>query len=132
MFKELDQMKHEDNPQRGMGRITLLVFSAIGAALLFAGYQILPFYYYYYELVNQMEAVIKVAGLENDRVIRNKLAYHIKKLQIPAEIEDLKIAREGTRMRISLKYEEVFYVRWKGKNYDLKVFPFVAEAEGQF
>jgi len=92
----------------------------------------MPFYYYYYELVNQMEAVIRVAGLENDRVIRDKLAYHIKKLEIPADIKDLKIAREGNRMKISLAYEEVFYIRYGGKDYDLHVFPFKAEAQGSF
>lgn len=125
-------MGRKSSQERGIGRLTLIVFGTLGAAVLFCAYQIMPFYYYYYELLNQMEAVIQVAGIESDKAIRTKLAYHMKKLQIPAEIDDLKITREGNRMRLSLKYEEVFYIRYRGKDYDLRVFPFHAQAEGQF
>lgn len=110
----------------------MIVFGAIGAVALFCGYQIIPFYYYYYELLNQMDSVIRVAGVEDDKSVRNKLAYHIKKMQIPAEIDQLKIVRDGHRMKLSLKYEEVFYVTYRGKTYDLYVFPFLAQVEGSF
>ena len=101
-------LKNQPVSQRGLGRLTLLVFGAIGAVVLFCAYQIIPFYYYYYELLNQMESVIRVAGVEDDKSIRTKLAYHLKKMQIPAEIDDLKISREGNLLRLSLKYQEYF------------------------
>ncbi len=118
--------------ERGIGRLTLIVFGTIGAIAAFCAYQIVPFYYYYFELLNQMEAVIRVAGIEDDRKIRGKLDYHIKKMQIPAEIDQLKIVREGNHMKLSLKYEEVFYITYRGKTYDLYVFPFLAQVEGNF
>lgn len=132
MLSDHSNMNGQMPKQRGVGRLTLIVFGAIGAVALFCGYQILPFYYYYYELLNQMDSVIRVAGVEDDKSVRKKLAYHLKKMDIPAEIDDLKISREGNRMKLSLKYEEVFYITYGGKSYDLYVFPFNAHAEGSF
>jgi hypothetical protein len=118
--------------ERGIGKLTLAVFGTILFAIGFAAYNIIPFYYYYFELVNQMEAVIRVADTENDQAIRKKLLYHIKKMQIPAVPEDLKIEREGHHMKISLSYEEVFFLTFKGKDYDIYRFPFTAYAEGNY
>ena len=117
---------------RGVGRLTVIVFGTIVGASLFCAYNILPFYYYYYELVNQMEAVTKVASVETDQEIRQRLMYHIKKMEIPADPEDLKIERDGNIMRISLPYEEVFYVNFGGKEYEIYRFPFHAYVEKQF
>ena len=78
-----------------------------------------------------MEAACRVASEYNDKEIRTKLQYHIKKMQIPARPEDLKIYRGGGKISISLPYREVFYVSWKGKDYDIYVFNFNAKAEGK-
>lgn len=118
--------------ERGIGKLTLLVFGTIVVALVFSANQILPFYYYFYELQNQMESVIRVAGTETDQEIRKKLMYHIKKMEIPADPEALKIERHGRKMIITLPYQEVFYLTYKGKTYDLYVFKFNAHAEGPF
>lgn len=120
------------NSQCGMGRITLLVVGSLTAVAVFCGYQIIPFYYYYYELQNQFDSLTRVAGVETDQSIRRKLEYHLKKMQIPADISDVKINREGNKIQISLKYKEIFYVKYRGKTYDLYVFPFHAEAIGTF
>jgi hypothetical protein len=117
---------------RGVGKLTLLVFGAIVGAGIYAAYHILPFYYCYFEITNQFEQAIKVASTYTDKEIRDKLLYHIKKLELPVEPEDLKIEREAGRMRISLPYEEVFYVTWQGKDYDLHTFEFHAYAEGAY
>lgn len=118
--------------QSGIGKLTLLVFGSVTGVALFCAYHILPFYYYYYELLNQMEAVIRVADVETDRSIRTKLLYHIKKMQIPADPEDLKIVRDGQKMKISLPYKEVFFVSYRGKDYDIHTFVFDAYAEGKY
>ncbi len=116
--------------QAGIGKFSLLFFGTIIAALLFCGYQILPFYYYFYELQNHMAAEIRVGALEPDFKIRERLMEHVRWMKIPAEEEDLKIERIGARMKISLPYEEIFYITWQGKEYDLHVFKFDAVAEG--
>jgi hypothetical protein len=114
------------NRARGAGLLTWIVFGTVIAAGAFAAYQILPFYYYYYELRNHFEQVIKVASLETDAEIRKKLMYHIKKYQIPCEPEDLKIERSDDTMTVSLAYDEVFYIRFNGKEYTLHTFHFDA------
>jgi|GEM_PF-638276 len=119
-------------PQSGMSKLTMLIFGALVAAALYAAYHILPFYYYYYDLVNQMEQLIRVASTYSDKEIRDKLTYYIKRYEIPADPADLRIIREGKRMRISLPYSEVFYITWRGKDYDLYVFNFNAYAEGDY
>lgn len=120
------------NAQSGVAKLTMLVFGVIIAAALYSAYYILPFFYYYYDLVNQMEQLIRVASTNTDKEIREKLMYFITRYEIPAKPEDLKIIREGQRMKISLPYQEVFYISWAGRDYDLHTFSFVAQAEGQF
>lgn len=118
--------------QVGMGKLTALVFGAILAVAIFVGYNVLPFYYCYYEIQNQMDQAIKVASTYTDKELREKLWYHIKKLEIPVEEEDLKIERDSGVMRISLPYQEIFYVTYKDKDYDIHTFNFHAYAEGQY
>ena len=125
-------MRNVDIAELGIGRLTLLVFGLIVAAGLYCAFQIFPFYYYYWELENQMSAAIRVASTETDYELRTKLLDHIRRTEIPAKKEDLKIIREAHHMRIELKYQEVFYITWQGKDYDIKVFPFHARAEGDF
>ena len=55
----------------------------------------------------------------------------MKKMEMPAEIDDVRIERSGKTMRISLEYDEVFYVTWQGEEYDLHTFHFHAYAEGE-
>jgi hypothetical protein len=118
--------------ERGAGWLTIMVFLAIFGAVGYVGYRVLPFYYYFYELQNQMEAAIKVASTETDEEIRKKLLVHIKKLEIPCEPEDLKIERSEGFMKIQLKYSEVFYITIAGKDYDIHRFYFDGYAEGKF
>lgn len=116
--------------ERGVGNLTILVFGTVVAALLYAGYQILPFYYYYYELQNQMDALARVAGEETDKSIREKLTYHIKKMELPVDpSEDLVVERVDGKIHMLLEYEEVFYIPFQGKDYTIHVFPFRAEVE---
>lgn len=118
--------------QRGISKITLVVFLAIGAALSYCGYRIGLFYYCYFEMVNQMHAAIRVASTESDQEILKKLAYHLRKLELPAEPQDIKIEREDKVMRISLKYSEVFDIPWQGRSITVHVFKFHAYAEDEF
>lgn len=116
---------------RGAGAITYIVFGLIVGVVGFVGYKVIPFYYYYYDLMNQFEQVIKVASVETDAEIRKKLMYHIKKYQIPCEPEDLRIERSEETMTIRLQYQEVFYITWQGKDYTLRTFDFDATTTGR-
>ena len=118
--------------EHGIGKLTLLVFGVLAGALLYSAYHILPFYYYYLELQSHMEQAIKVADVDTDEEIRKKLIYQIRWMNIPADEKKLRIERGDHFMRISLPYEEIFYVPWQGEDRDLYVFKFVAKAEGKF
>jgi hypothetical protein len=118
--------------ERGASKVTLLVFGALVSVLCYAGYCVVPFFFSYMELVNQMESIIRVASTEPDTVIRQRLETHIKKLGIPVDPKELRIERSSNTMRISLAYREIFYITWQGTDYDLYTFHFNAQAEGEF
>ena len=120
----------------GASKITVLVFGLIAAVVFYCGYEIIPFYYYFFELQNQFESVIKVASSDTDQEIRQKLNYHIRHMELPVGDDDelrqaLKIERDHGRMKISLSYEEVFSISFRGKEYVIHRFPFHAYAEGK-
>lgn len=117
---------------RGVGKITFLVFATLCSAVAYSAYQIIPFYYYYFDLKNQFKQMIKVASVDTDEEIRRKLMTFIKQYQIPVEPEDLRIERSDNTMKISLKYQEVFYVTFQGKDYTIHTFDFDATTSGVF
>jgi hypothetical protein len=118
--------------QRGASKLTLLVFGTLFGALVYAAYNIIPFYYYYFDLKNQFKQVIKVASVDTDEEIRRKLMVFIKQYEIPVDPEDLRIERSDDTMKISLKYKEVFYVTYGGKDYTIHTFNFDATTTGKF
>lgn len=119
--------------QAGAGKLTLLVFGLLAGTVLYSAWHILPFYYCYFELQNNFETAAKLAGSETDQEINARLWAKIKDLEIPGvERQDIKIERENGLIRIRLRYEEVFYVTFRGKDYDIRVFPFLVEAQGKY
>ena len=130
--ESISKLKRRNN-ELGVSKITLILFAAFVFATVFTSFKILPFYYYHFELVNQMESLIRVASTETDKEIRERLWFQVRQMQIPSvKPEDIKIQREERIMKISLKYKEVFFITWQGKDYDIHVFDFHAYAEGQF
>lgn len=115
-----------------MGKLTLLFFGALVFVICYAGYRILPIYYYYYDTVNQMHMVIRVASLEEDGEIRRRLLYYIKKYRIPASENALKIERGDKTMRISLSYQVPLDIEFRGKSYHIHTFKFNAVVNGKF
>lgn len=115
---------------RGAANLTVIVFGALVALAIFLVYSIGPFYYYYFELVNQMEAAVRMAGEYTDQELRAKLMYHIKRMELPVDSAELIIERDDNSIHISLPYEEVFYVTWGDRDYEIHTFEFYAEAKG--
>lgn len=117
--------------ERGIGYLTLIVFGTLIAALIVAGYNIIPFYYYYFELENQLTQLVRVSSIYTDEELREKLKAHLKRMDIPATIDDLKIRRFGHEVKMEMEYEEDFYLTFRGKEYDIYTFYFHAEASGK-
>lgn len=103
------------------------------AALIvcFLLYKIIPFYYYYFEIKNQMVALSKLASDETDIEIKEKLYEKIKYLKIPANKDDIVIKRTKNKIKISLHYEEVLFITIKDKDYDLYIFNFSPSASNE-
>ena len=115
--------------EQGASKLTVLVFTLIIGGIVWAGFQVLPFFYYYYELENQMDALARVADEYTDLEIRKKLMATIKELELPVEPEDLKISRYDGKIFINLAYTEVFYVKLGDREFTIREFPFEAKAQ---
>ena len=123
---------NQHRTQRGASRLTLFVFGTLFAVVAYAAYCILPFYYYYFELHNQFTAIIPKAAELTDKQIRIRLATILKQLEIPADAKDIKIIRNESKLRLVLSYDEIFYIRWRGKDYDLHTFHFDLDVENVY
>ncbi len=114
---------------KGYSKFTNFILTIAISLLLFVIYNITPFYYYYFELKNQMVALTKVANVNTDLEIREKLFEYVKNLKIPASKDDIVVSRTEKEITISLKYQEIFYITVGKKDYDLYVFNFLANVQ---
>ena len=110
--------------QSGLSKLTVIIFSTLIGVVVYCTYEILPFYYYYYELENQVVSITRVASTIPDKEIRRRLMYHIKKMGIPLEPEEIHIARQNNRIQISFEYSEVFSIEWDGEEKEIHTFDF--------
>ncbi|MCB0353222.1 MAG: DUF4845 domain-containing protein [Bdellovibrionales bacterium] len=124
--------KRPSRREAGLSKWTVLVFGLLTVSVLFVAYHVLPFYYYYYELLNQINSLAEVASSNTDQEIRNKLYYHIKKMKIPVEKDEISIARYDNRIQISVEYDEVFYITFRDKDYDIHTFHFQAYVDRNY
>jgi len=117
--------------ENGLNRLGVLFFLLFVLVVGFTSWQIIPFYYYYYELIGTMESQADKASVFTDREIREVLNIKIRKLEIPIEDkDDLKIHRFNNKIIIELEYEEVFYVDLgEDRVYDIHVFKFNPRVE---
>ncbi len=115
----------------GINRLGVLLFTLLIAACVFVGYQVFPFYYYFYEIQGLMDAQALKASEFTDEEIRRNLMEKIKKLEIPLEDpEDLKINRYDGKISIEFEYDEVLYIELgEDKTYDIHTFEFHPRAE---
>lgn len=118
----------------GQTRLGLLLFLLLLVAGVWAGFKIIPFYYYYNEIQGLMDAQAAKASLFSDEKIRKELLKRIRKLEIPInDPEDLKINRFDGKIVIDLKYEEVLYIDLgEDRVYDLWIFKFNPHVERQY
>lgn len=109
--------------QKGITNLGYLLTILVILASLFTAYNVFPFYYSYYELRGEMDAKAVKASELSDKEIIEGVNQVIRKQNIPANIEDLKINRLDNKIVMSLPYEEVFYVDF-GNGYDFDIWYF--------
>lgn len=118
----------------GYTQLGLLMCLVFGGVIFYFCWQVIPFYYYYYDLQGLMQAQANKAQVLTDAQIRENLLEHIEKVGVPISREDdLIINRSHNRIAISLEYSEVLYVDLgDDRVYDLHVFYFNPHAENTF
>ena len=108
----------------------ILIFVVVG----FLASQIIPFYYYYYEFLGQMEAQAQKASVNTDAKIKKFLIQRARELELPISNpdEDIKIYRAAGSIIIETEYEEVLYVDFgQGYSWDLHYFKFHPRVQKQ-
>ncbi len=118
--------------EAGIGKLTLLVFGTAIGLVVYCGFKIIPFYYYFYELRNHAESLGRVSAELTDDEIRVRMLERMKQLGIPADPEALVVERYMSETRIELAYNEEFYINFRGKDHVLKVFPFKIEVRTNY
>lgn len=115
---------------RGLSRLGILILLLLVVSTVFVGYQVFPFYYYYYELEGLMQSQADKASVFTDEEIRKNIMEKVEKLEIPIDDpEDLKINRFDGKIAIELEYQEVLELDYGEKTYDLHVFNFHPHVE---
>ncbi len=116
--------------EKGASNLSYMLTILVLLAGIFSASQILPFYYSYYELLGEMEAKAVNGREVSDQQIIEGVNNVIRKNNLPADIDSLKINRLDDKIIISLDYEEVFFVDFgSGYDYDLWVFKFSPRVE---
>lgn len=117
---------------RGLSRLGILILLLLVAAVVYAGSQVFPYFYNFYELQGLMEAQAEKASEFTDDEIRKSLVARMKKLDIPYEADLLKINRFDGKIVIEYEYSEVLYFDLDEDHaYDLHTFDFHPRAERQ-
>lgn len=116
--------------QRGGSLLGNLVVLVVIFALGYIGYKVGTIYYSYFELHNQMSALITVADTLPDNKIRQRLAKQIEALNIPADIDELRLERRAQTMLISLPYSEILTVGFGDYEYELWTFDLLCQVDG--
>ncbi|MGI6681353.1 MAG: hypothetical protein ACOX3T_07730 [Bdellovibrionota bacterium] len=112
-------------------RLKNIMLSCLALIIVFVLYNVIPFYYYYFEIKNQMFKLSNLTNEKTDIEIKEKLYAQIKYLKIPARKDDIIITRTRNEIKISLEYNEVFYITIGKKDYDLYIFNFLAEVKNK-
>ena len=114
---------------KGYTRLVNAMLICLALVVAFILYKVIPFYYYYFEIKNQMVAISNLASTQTDSEIKEKIYEQIKFLKIPATKDDIDVQRTSHKIKITLKYNEILYITINNKDYDLYVFNFLAKVE---
>ena len=97
--------------------------------VLFLGYKVVPFYYYYYDIKTYCAQVIREPAVVSDEEIRTKVFALVRQHGIDKDARDIRVQRIGGRIKVWVDYEESLDV-WVGdKRITLFTFPFSPSAE---
>jgi hypothetical protein len=101
----------------------------VTALLLFVGYKVVPFYYYYFDIKSNCAQVLRNAAVRSDEELRREWLDVIRGHGIDKEPRDIGIQRIGGRVKMWLNYQEPLDVSLMGQSFTLYTFDFTPSAE---
>jgi len=116
-------------PQKAVAKGDPLVRLCLVALLLFVGYKVVPFYYYYFDIKSKCAQVLQNADVRSDEELRREWLEVIRNHGIEKEPRDIGIQRIGGRIKMWLNYQEELDVSLLGHHLTLYTFDFTPSAE---
>jgi len=116
-------------PQQERKRGDPLVRFCLAALVLFFGYKVVPFYYYYFDIKSNCAQVLRNAAVRSDEELRREWLEVIRSYGIEKEPRDIGIQRIGGRVKMWLNYQELLDVTLMGRSFILYSFDFTPSAE---
>ena len=106
-----------------------LVRLGLAALVLFLGYKVVPFYYYYFDIKNNCAQVLRNAAVRSDEELRREWLEVIRGHGIEKDARDIGIQRIGGRVKMWLNYQEPLDVALFGRSFTLYSFDFTPSAD---
>jgi hypothetical protein len=97
--------------------------------LVFLGYKVVPFYYYYFDLKSNCSQLLRNAAVLSDEELRRDLVEVAQRHGVEVTPRDIGIQRVGSRIKIWLHYQEHLDITFKGRALTLYTFDFTPSAE---
>jgi hypothetical protein len=95
-------------PRNGASRLGCLIQIAIVAIIIYFGLLAGEEALAYYRFKDAMKNEARFASIRSDQEIRNRLRVFADSVELPAEAKDVRVVREGNRIRIWSEYDQVF------------------------
>ena len=94
--------------RRGANRLGCLIQIAIVAMIVYFGLLAGEEALAYYRFKDAMKNEARFASIRSDTEIRNRLRVFADSVELPAQAKEVRIVREGNRIRIWSEYDQVF------------------------
>ena len=99
--------------RRGASRFGCLLQLVILGALIYTGFLIGEDALAYYRLRDAMKQEARFATVRNDEQILARLRAFTDSVELPADAKDIKLVREGNRIRIWSEYDQEIKLPFK-------------------
>ena len=116
-------------PPSGRKKGDPLLRLGFAGLVLFLGYKVVPFYYYYFDIKSNCAQVLRNADVRSDEELRREWLELIRNHGIEKEPRDIGIQRIGGRVKMWLNYQEPLEVSFMGRSFTLYSFDFTPSAE---
>ena len=94
--------------RRGASRLGCLIQIAIVAMIVYFGLLAGEEALAYYRFKDAMKNEARFASIRSDTEIRNRLRVFADSVELPPDAKEVRIVREGNRIRIWSEYDQVF------------------------